>query len=356
MEQRRFWTNKRESEKLFQLENYKSIMKELNIKNSNNIAVLDKQESLVLLHYINPRSDSHIRGVIYDTLSQRAVCRSFPYTEEVEDINEMENRFSRNLTITKAYEGTILRLFNFNGVWYLSTHKKINGRRSRWSGREFGQLFDETYTGNFENLNKSLVYIFLLSHPENRIVINVENPTLYLTGIYNGKELLHPSQVDEATDSSLIVNEKLQFDTFEELKVWFENLDSDTVSGVLIYDKESYIKVTLSEYTRKKFIRGNNPNLNIRFVELYKVGKERELETLFPNNEFSKLRDSLESVLTKLETLYDKRYVQREFCRLDYPWARILDKIYYNYEENKSIREQILEKSFAKQLYDLLEE
>jgi hypothetical protein len=364
MDQRKFWISRqKETTQLTELKSYKEIAKVLNITSPNNISVLDTKDTLVLLHYRNPKSDSHIRGIIFDTSSQKIVCKSFPYTEETEDILSIEKSFSPHLNITKAHEGTILRLFFFNGSWILSTHKKINGRNSRWSGRCFGQLFDETFSSDFSNFNKNLVYIFLLSHSENRIVINTDSPTLYLTGVYNGTELVHPSDVpidflftDSQQPKEIMFNEKIQCNSFEELKTFFETLNSDIVSGILVYSKDMYIKITLTEYTKNKYIRGNNPNLNIRFIELYKTGKEKELENLFPNTNFSLLREKLEKLLLKLEELYNIRYVEKEFCRLDYPWARILDKIYYNNDNKTTVREQILEKIFAKQLFDLIEE
>ena len=44
--------------------------------------------------------------------------------------------------IYDAYEGCLLRLFNFNNKWFLSTHKKINAFRSKWSSKDsFGLMF-----------------------------------------------------------------------------------------------------------------------------------------------------------------------------------------------------------------------
>ena len=51
----------------------------------------------------------------------------------------------------------------------------------------FNQMFAEAFAEDnlsYDYFNKNYSYSFVLQHPMNRIVVPVENPTLYLTTVY----------------------------------------------------------------------------------------------------------------------------------------------------------------------------
>lgn len=347
-------------QKFTTLENYEKIAKLVGIENPKNINIFDKDGSLILLHYINPKIDSHVRGIVVDIEKEVIVCKSFPYTEEFTDIFQLKDLNFPDYTITNAYEGTILRLFNYNDKWYLSTHKKINGRESRWSGREFGELFDEVLNGySLDNFDKKYTWIFLLSHNENKIIIDVETPKLYLTGIFDGKNIIHPSKLLLPKHEPVTINKRINIPDFHAFETLFNELNPSNVNGLLLYNNNEYIKLSLREYDRRKRVRGNNPNIEIRFLELYKYNRHDELVNLFPqfSERFVQLQKQLEELLNFLEEKYTIRNIQRQYHRIEPEYARIVDKIYYQRtekDEGKTIAEQIFDKVFSKEIYNTL--
>ena len=116
----------------------------------------------MLFHYMQPVAPTAatVRGVIVDVshadpADARVVCISFPYTPTVNvDSDTVRSLFTegsdRIVSLSSAYEGTIIRAFyadalttgsgssvgtggsSGTGRWLLSTHKRVDGSRSRW--------------------------------------------------------------------------------------------------------------------------------------------------------------------------------------------------------------------------------
>src|SRR3989344_6298936 len=113
------------------------------------VADSDEKHNLQMYCYLkcsNTDSDllKQCRGVVFN--DKTLVMKAFPYTvdynhTELSLIEETMVDFSK-FSFFDSYEGTLLRVFNFNGTWFLSTHRKLNAFRSKWSSKEsYGTLF-----------------------------------------------------------------------------------------------------------------------------------------------------------------------------------------------------------------------
>ena len=40
-----------------------------------------------------------------------------------------------NFSFFNSYEGTLIRMFNFDDKWYVTTHRKLDAFRSKWAGK-----------------------------------------------------------------------------------------------------------------------------------------------------------------------------------------------------------------------------
>jgi hypothetical protein len=92
--------------------------------------------------------------------------------------------FENDIYTQNCVEGALMRLFNYNNEWIVSTKKCINSSNSKWiSPKSFFQLFLEAFPSftneKLETLNKNYCYSFILSHPENNIISKGGIPTLY---------------------------------------------------------------------------------------------------------------------------------------------------------------------------------
>ncbi len=276
------------STRLVDLPNYQSILSLLNITEKQSIdadvCVIDEkpQDDLILLHYLEliPGVES-VRGIVLDVSNNsnpKMVAKSFPFTQEVEFLQE--EQFSYPCTVTKAYEGTILRVFRGKNTkdWYISTHKKIDGRRGRWCGPEFGDTFNQVW-GDFpldthlvDNKTGDRCWIFLVSHPDSRIVCEIEKPTLRLVGIFENGKVTMRDLDSTISHRNIYIQEHLDVNTFQEFQEQAKLLDKKECTG-LLFSKFTgtgweCVKVVPPLYLESRELRGNEPNLRLRYLEL----------------------------------------------------------------------------------------
>lgn len=328
---------------------------------SDNLRVLDEcpNDNLVLIHYLHPTPECrNIRGIIIDTEREVVAGKSFPHTEEYLSSSEEVKKIPLDETceVTKAYEGTILRVFcgKNTGTWYISTHRKINGRRSRWAGPTFGEMFDELWgDAKLEDfLSKENCYVFLLSHGANRLVCQIDRPCLYhVQTLTSGQNGLVPSK-DTLLKSHPNVKEKtiLQVKTIEELLKCASNLGWKECSGLLVTKYTSGIiegcwKVVPEVYQQKRYIRGNEPNFRFRYIQLKKAGLQGTLaiRELFP--EKKEVFDTVDKQLLELPefiaALYEERFIYKRFVYLPAKIHYILNTTRDSYDDQKTLVENL---------------
>ena len=343
---------------------------------NDNLRILDEvpEDHLVLIHYLedsgsgssnspnSPNSTKDIRGVVIDTKRGKVVARSFPSTEEFvvgPETKDLEIPLNENCKVTYAYEGTILRLFcgKETSKWYLSTHKKINGYRSRWSGPTFGEMFDSVWgDAHFKDyLSPDCCYVFLLSHTDNRLVCRVSEPKLH-----------HISTFESESDGKMKVTfrsllkvhpnvkerEFLEVDSKEELLKLASGLGWESFSGLLVTEyKNSQIsgcwKILSQEYSAKREIRGNEPNFRLRYYELRQGDHPglgtRDLYQLFPEKAsvFEDAESQLKKLLPFLAKKYTARYRKGQFEMLPKNVHLVLERTANSYDPRVKLEENL---------------
>ena len=308
----------------------------------SNLRILDEipKDNLILVHYLNPTPKTrHIRGIIIDVVNERIVAESFPYTEEMLPTSDLVSGIPLGdcQEITKAYEGTILRVFRgiVTHEWYISTHRKINGRMSRWAGPPFGEMFDSLWgSAKWEDhLSPNNCYVFLLSHNDNRLVCQIDEPCIHhvqtfhsiedgsMVATFKGLLKDHPNVKAQTVLSSIKSTEQLIKET--------EKLDWRDCSGLLVTQYEerpegrvitACWKVVPESYQEKRGIRGNEPNFRFRYLQLREESPPRtsEIRELFP--EKKELFDDVEKYITEvpqfLAEFYKERFENHNFIYL----------------------------------------
>lgn len=335
----------------------------------------DPERGLYLVHYLSPgKAVRCIRGVIFqyypDDRSPKMVCRSFPYTEEISYSDAVNNPklMTENLTfdteneyteVTSAEEGTIIRMFYHDGDpfgeprWFLSTHKKIDGSRSRWAGKPFGLMFSDVWPNWSAEadtlLNRSKCYVFLLSHPDNRLVCPIPKPSLKLVGIYEpdttAAKLRHVPislyfNVDNQQTLPFSLSTPMPVSSLKEFMSTASTLSWKETTGLLYTNFSTGVsfKVTPDLYDEYRGIRGNEPNLRLRYLQLESDSRHL-LRELFP--ERTKFFDDIDKnviMLTDyLVDLYRRRYVNCEYIRIPPEDYYIINRVHQNFIPGKSI-------------------
>ena len=360
--------------------------------NSSEASMYDEMDGLKLFCYneINQGSDEmlkRIRGVVFDE-NENIVSRTFGATIELIFDGKFDKEFFYPFEgTTNAFyseEGTLLRLFNHNGKWYLSTHKKLDAQKSRWgAGKTFGELFKEglmysymtsvefrdfmsidtqdesvVYEKFLEKLDTQYTYLFLVkSTTKNRIVctkVSEVGNILYLGKIYNS------SQTFEGNDDFHFLMRPVKVDItedfYESLKEQIENVDYKSHQGIILFNDDftSSVKLINKNYGKRMNLRSNCPSVKFRYMELLHskdMEKLRDFRDLYPeySTDFDTIDTIIYNIATKAHRVYLDRHINKQFVVTDPDLHVLLKNVHNMYVSNKvpttvmMVREKLLE-------------
>lgn len=309
-------------------------------KLGSRVKLTDKDETagLELFCYIRCEStDSNLlrecRGVVFH--GEDLVLRAFPYTIEFSHTDEKSvEKYLRpvieNCYAYDAYEGTLIRMFNFNGKWYISTHRKLDAFRSKWASRQsFGDLFVEALEVELQNneqlcnavprgeepllerfqsiLDPNCQYMFLVSPcKENRIVcLPPSRPTIYHVGTFMEGKLYMDKDIYISRPT------KHNFSTVEDLIGYVGKIDINKQQGVIVFteDNKQY-KIVHADYKELFDARGNEPSIKYRYLQVRMDDRlVKMLCYLYP--EMVESFEEYENVLYDVAKLIYNSYVER---------------------------------------------
>lgn len=190
-------------------------------------------------------------------------------------------------------EGTMINLFWDERVgWEIATKKSIGGNnfffRNQYEGidaeqKTFRQMFLDAFGQNcledlplLNILDKSCSYTFVLQHPLNHIVLNIEKPAVYLVHIYKFDGMNYQYVDNQNPD-------------FLNYGVNFPLLISDhsmtpNCPGYMITDLSSGLRTVIKNpyYEELKTLRGNNPNMFFHYLMLRKTSDVERFLQNFP--------------------------------------------------------------------------
>jgi len=310
-----------------------------------------------------------------------------------------------NLTIARFYdseEGALIRLFKFNNRWHISTHKKLDAFKSRWGCMEsFGDMFIdalvyETEHGSLKDiikvedtedifdaftatLNPSLNYTFLVRNTiNNRIVCQAPAvPTIYFTGAFDKGT----HRYIDINDTGIQRPNEVKFTSLTELLEYVNNLDSNDKQGIIVYimnfgnaeegNDIKQIKILNPNYIKFSAIRGNDPNLKFRYLQLRQncdVTNHGELSLLYQmypehNDMFRDCEDTLEKIVIKITNDYRSRYINHDFVVAPRTHFKIMNKIHEWHKSDRANNRisvdivcELVDSSDASTLNDLIRE
>lgn len=332
------------------------------------IKMTDDNEKICIWNYIgNDKSRFNvIRGYITEKMDRKKIiCPSLGSTEEF-TIEDKKNCFSFMEQWTDewkwfyAIEGTLVRLFYFENKWYLSTHKKLSAFQSRWSCRlSFGEIFIEylreiyphsenIYSDFLKTLDTDKIYYFILrSNIHNRIICDV-------TSIEYGKKIVFLGYRNQKHE--LILNDedchllpKLQkptklknIDTHNMFDFVENEINPIIHQGIMgFHQKENkHIKIVNQKYKTLSRLRGNNPNIRLRYLEIRENENNKLLfSQLYPN--FQRVFQKFEFIISKIATFihysFMERYIRGKYITLPKEEYIVLRKCFEYSQQNGTL-------------------
>lgn len=252
-------------------------------------------------------------------------------------------------------DGTIMRLYFYNDKWYTATTKCMDARDSFWSSaKTFDAMFWETFNPSWmAMLDKRFTYHFILLHPENNIVVKHKHNNLVFVSSINNETLEenYRNVFFEVNRSRGIWRPKV-IPYFDVINI--ESYFNSTKRGVLVklynQDMNSWevYKLDFENYKTIKDVRGNVPQIRMRFVELLSdSAKLIMLEKFFPEHRFmfAVIRNSLNKLVNEVYKLYVESHIKHTVqVTEDNKFHRTLRQLHAQYKNtNKPISIQDVE-------------
>lgn len=333
------------------------------------VRVTDSDESTGLQLYCyltcSPDDDDDIkqcRGVVLH--GPDVVLKGFPYAPEyteydTENLTKYVEPILSGSVVFDAHEGALIRMFFFMDVWYVSTHRKLDAFKSKWSSKEsFGTLFRLAITEEYET-NKELSdrmpendknvierfqstldtdkqYMFLVrNNSENRIVSQPpKRPTVYHVGTFVGGSL--------RTDIDCGVRKPLShtFSKLDDLRDYVHNIDYREKQGVIVFAPGNMqYKIVSREYKDFFDIRGNEPSIKFRYLQLRLFPeKVAMLDYLYPEMRpiFDRYEDAIYGIGSFIYDCYVRRYIHKEYVELPQQEFSVMKTCHASYIADRS--------------------
>lgn len=242
--------------------------------------------------------------------------------------------------IEEFIDGTMINIFWYEAgnEWMVNTKSNI-GANSHFfvfpmstaskseHTKTFYDMFQESLCGfDLNVLDKSLSYSFVLQHPMNRIVCPVSRPALYIVGIYqlNGTAVV-PMDVHTYPGfkygSPIRKPQRYEASSYEEVCQRFagKNPQAPTpynVMGILVKHPSSgqHTRFRNPAYEYVKALRGNNPRLDYRYLELRQSNRVKEFLLYYPEcaPSFSEYRNKIHTFTNHLYKNYVDCYIMKK--------------------------------------------
>jgi hypothetical protein len=248
------------------------------------------------------------------------------------------NTHNNNIIAEEFIEGTMVNVFfdanvGENGLWRIATKSTVDGYTKFFnsSDKTFNAMFTEACNKNnlvISNLNPMYCYSFVLQHPENRIVVPIKQPILYLVSVFRIERKKNDVFVYQENmevvkqygfwnNSFVKFPQVYNFNTYNELieKYASTNTSYDIV-GVMIKNllTGERCKIRNPIYEEVKHLRGNQSKLMYQYLYLRKSGKVQDFLKYYPEmrKELSMFRDQVHLFTNTLYQNYISCYIKKE--------------------------------------------
>ena len=307
---------------------------------------------------------SFYRSVIVANPENRILC--FAPDKSVENFREEYD--DKSIIANDIVEGTMINLFYDYRIqkWELSTRGAIGANYFYYRNQyavdsdktkkqpTFYQMFlDALRAFEGQTLNdivllnefsKNCCYSFVLQHPDNHIVLNIETPTVYLVGVY---EIIDENRVkyipsteyekwDFLQNAQVIQFPKShRFTGIENMKEIHCSIQQPyTHLGIMFTNSETGERIVAKNpnYEEIKVLRGNNPNLQYQYLCLRRMGKVMDFVKYFPQYKklFYNFYTDFNNFVTNVHCSYVTYYIQKQEVEISKKYFPHIYKIHHS--------------------------
>jgi hypothetical protein len=338
---------------------------------------------------------SKYRSVIFSNPENKLLCFSPPKSIKYDIFMEKYPEIDENIFVNEIVEGVMINLFYDERIqsWEIATkgaiggnykHKTINLKECH-KNDSFIELFldalqcmsDVKPLSKRLNQNKVIeifpkkyCYNFVLQHPKNKIILNIENPKLYLVGVYeiqgNMALKIHPN-VFENWDIFLNIHgiihypKKIYENTYDKIIAKYCSIYSTNMNpGIMITNLEDgeRTKIMNPVYINRRKNTNKNPNMQYQFLCLNMIEKTEDFLKYFPvcKKEFRKMKIEYLDFIYNIHRSYMLKYIEGSRINISPKYLVHVDRIHHTiYLPSFSNKKQKISKDIVKKYVENME-
>jgi len=290
------------------------------------------------------------RSVIFSYLDRKLLCFSPPKSINESVFFEKNSLLQDDsILVNELIEGIMINLFYDKSIkrWEIATKNSIGcnywfygkSNSSNGENKTFYNMFLDALRANegqelndlplLEYFCKSLSYTFILQHPNNKIVLPVDYPTLFLVAVY----YIYPDEAvyvsphnyknwDFIKDIEGIINhpkqydiQKYNIDSHKKIKNLFL-IEKEMIKGVVVTNKNTGEHTTIKnpEYEYLKLSRTIAPNLQYYYFCLRRIGQTENYLKFYPSMKktFNNIQNEYLNYVSNVHAAYMLFYVDKK--------------------------------------------
>ncbi len=241
------------------------------------------------------------------------------------------------IVATEFVEGTMINVFWSNGDWEIASRSNV-GATNMINSRMFRYMFFDAMNAcnlDLYTLPTEFSYSFVLQHPDNRIVVPIVKPQLYLIAVYsyhqesinnestNPRTIAKPCTIVKSHEpadfhefNATNVKRPATYDltTYQEFVEKTKTLDY-TYLGVMLTNPATgdRTKIRNPNYEQVRHMKGEQ-KLMFQYLCLRKEGKIGQHLKHYPENsaKFAEYREQLHAFTRTLRDNYISCYIRKE--------------------------------------------
>jgi hypothetical protein len=259
---------------------------------------------------------------------------------------------------SEAIEGTLITLFWDERIqqWEIGTKGAVGGNywfyRTKYpciheSSREqstFRQMFLDAIGREIEEIalptgsdDEMYCYHFVLQHPENHIVFDIEHPKIHLVSVFRINPQNEIKAVSEDTYKNWVnespMKDVIYFPSQQDID-WnapFSPTSSYPMGIMITHKNGERTCIENEEYLKLKELRGNHPNLQYQYLVLRQEGRVHDFLSYFPRYKelFYYFYIQYEDFITQLHQSYVSYYIQKTGNHISKRYFSLIHKLHH---------------------------
>jgi len=310
-------------------------------------------------------SNSIYRSVIFSFPEKKVLCYSPPKSIKYASFIEKYPEINESIIVNEMIEGVMINLFYDNRIqnWQIATKKSIGGNYYHKASGEletnitFIQMFLEaikcssTIKPFMARLNantlielfpKQYCYSFVLQHPENKIVMQIKEPRLYLVSVYEFSEnrvIEIPHNVYEEWSFFLNISEIIHFpkrfyetDYNDLIDTYCSNYTNYLNPGIMLKNTVTgdRAKILNPVYKNRRQIIRVNPNMHYHFLCMNRISKIEDFLKYYPSCKkiFNNFKNQYTEFINSIHRAYMMKYIEKTRVPISNKYLIHIDRIY----------------------------